>query len=172
MKISILFFLLFFIVILATQSPSYSVENSYFKVLEKEANIGIVKAEVTLGMNYVFGYGVRVNYAKAAYWFKKAIMQGNSKAEVNLGSIYLRGGFGVKQNLSKGLYWTERGAQDGSAEGAYDLGLFYENGMGVPQDYKEAAFWFRISAKRYAKLGLKEARKAALAAKMDLKECH
>ena len=34
----------------------------------------------------------------------------------------------------------------GTAEDQYNLGLRYEKGMGVPQSYTEAAYWYRLAA--------------------------
>ena len=38
------------------------------------------------------------------------------------------------------------GAEQGTAEDKYNLGLRYERGMVVPQDYREAVRWYRLSA--------------------------
>ena len=37
-------------------------------------------------------------------------------------------------------------AEQGTAEDKYNLGLRYERGMVVPQDYREAVRWYRLSA--------------------------
>ena len=37
-------------------------------------------------------------------------------------------------------------AEKGTAEDQYNLGLRYEQGMGVPQSYTEAAYWYRLAA--------------------------
>jgi len=37
-------------------------------------------------------------------------------------------------------------AEQGTAEDQYNLGVRYEGGMVVPQDYQEAARWYRLSA--------------------------
>lgn len=37
-------------------------------------------------------------------------------------------------------------AERGTAEDQYNLGLRYEKGMGVPQSYTEAAYWYRLAA--------------------------
>ena len=39
-------------------------------------------------------------------------------------------------------------AEKGDAEAQYSLGLLYERGRGVPQDYQEAAKWFRLAAEQ------------------------
>ena len=37
-------------------------------------------------------------------------------------------------------------AEDGDYGAQYNLGLMYDNGQGVPQDYKEAMKWYRLAA--------------------------
>lgn len=37
-------------------------------------------------------------------------------------------------------------AQQGNARAQYNLGVMYDNGKGVPQDYKETVKWFRLAA--------------------------
>ena len=39
-------------------------------------------------------------------------------------------------------------AEQGDARAQHNLGLTYANGHGVPQDYKEAVKWFRLSAEQ------------------------
>jgi len=37
-------------------------------------------------------------------------------------------------------------ARQGNADAQFHLGVMYEFGEGVPQDYKEAARWYRLAA--------------------------
>ena len=46
-----------------------------------------------------------------------------------------------------GLSLRER-AEQGDADAQFDLGLMNSKGEGVPQDYKEAARWFRVAAEQ------------------------
>ena len=41
---------------------------------------------------------------------------------------------------------TKRLANDGDSTSQFNLGVIYANGKGVPQDYKEAVRWYRMSA--------------------------
>ena len=41
---------------------------------------------------------------------------------------------------------TKRLANDGYADAQYNLGVMYDEGEGVPQDYKEAIKWYQMSA--------------------------
>ena len=53
---------------------------------------------------------------------------------------YVNGDFGAARQI-----WKDA-AQAGDAKAHYRLGLLYDSGLGVTQDYDEAARWFRESA--------------------------
>ena len=70
----------------------------------------------------------------------------------------------VAQDFQKGLAAAAAGdfvtalkewkplALAGDTNAQYNLGLMYNNGDGVPQDYKEAVKWYRLAAEQgYAK---------------------
>jgi hypothetical protein len=42
-------------------------------------------------------------------------------------------------------------AKQGDAEVQFNLGLMYEQGLGVPQDDKEAVKWYRLATKVFQK---------------------
>jgi hypothetical protein len=44
--------------------------------------------------------------------------------------------------------WYQLAAKQGNAYAQLNLGMMYDNGQGVPQDYKEAVKWFRLAAKQ------------------------
>ena len=39
-------------------------------------------------------------------------------------------------------------AEEGNAVAQNNLGLMYQNGWGVPQDYKEAVYWYRLAVEQ------------------------
>ena len=39
-------------------------------------------------------------------------------------------------------------AEEGNAVAQNNLGLMYDNGWGVPQDYKEAVYWYRLAVEQ------------------------
>lgn len=45
--------------------------------------------------------------------------------------------------LDKMLEWYNKGAEAGDAASMFNLGITYENGSGVPQDYKMAVAWYQ-----------------------------
>jgi len=56
------------------------------------------------------------------------------------GKAHKRGDYATTFRLMKPL------AEQGDAQAQYNLGLLYANGQGVPQDYAEAAKWYRKAA--------------------------
>ena len=49
---------------------------------------------------------------------------------------------------NKDLANTLKRAQQGNPQAQYDLGVMYANGQGVPQDFKEAVKWYKLSAEQ------------------------
>ena len=46
------------------------------------------------------------------------------------------------------MKWYRLAAEQGYDIAQYNLGVMYENGQGVPQDYKEAVKWYRLAAEQ------------------------
>ncbi|CAI3929988.1 tetratricopeptide repeat protein [Commensalibacter papalotli (ex Botero et al. 2024)] len=65
---------------------------------EERASQGDVNAQYALGMIYMRGIKVPVDYTKAAKWLGEAVKQGSNGAKYELGMLYVQGK-GVKQNI-------------------------------------------------------------------------
>jgi TPR repeat protein len=96
---------------------------------------------------YYEGRGVGQNYRKAKEWFDKAVEQGHTGAQVNLGTLYLRGE-GAPQSSQMALFWFTRAAGQEDALALAKLGLMYAQGRGVLQDFIQAHMWYNLSAAR------------------------
>ena len=70
-------------------------------------------------MIYEYGKGTDENYTEAVYWYKKAAEQGDTKAQVNLATMY-NAGEGVPENYILAYKWSNLAAARGS-EQARDL---------------------------------------------------
>ena len=46
------------------------------------------------------------------------------------------------------MKWYRLAAEQGLVRAQYNLGVMYDNGQGVPQDYKEAVKWYRLAAEQ------------------------
>ena len=54
---------------------------------------------------YASGKGVAQDDSQAAVWFRKAAMQGEAMAQLNLGRMYFSG-TGVRQDRAQAYQWT------------------------------------------------------------------
>lgn len=61
--------------------PELQVDMEKFKAVQQNAVKGDPDYQYSLGMCYKYGYGVKADYNKALYWFKKAADQGHKQAE-------------------------------------------------------------------------------------------
>lgn len=114
------------------------------------AERGFSAAQFYLGLCYLNGYGVDVNFREAFSWLKLAAENADMpwiEAFTPLAYCYY-GGLGVTKNLSEALRWYRKGADSGNVEAQYCLGLAYDNGEGVMQDYEEAAKWYLLAAEK------------------------
>ena len=110
-----------------------------------------------VGESFYYGKdGKTQDYVEAVKWFRKAAEQGNVNAFSRLGVVYALG-HGVSKNLDEALYWYRKTEKCGDKryKGGYyyigdswcGLGDDYYNGEdGKPQDFTEAAKWYRKSA--------------------------
>ncbi len=91
---------------LSDADEAYSAEN-YAKaaaLYRKDAELGVIAAQVNLAIMYLDGQGVPQDPRQAAMWFLKAAEQGNAEAQYNLGLLY-REGKGVAQSLVEADKW-------------------------------------------------------------------
>jgi TPR repeat protein len=107
------------------------------------AEKGDMKAQTSLALQYAIGN--RKNYAKEAYWYRKAAEQGSAEAQYWFGLCYYKGE-GVTQDYGEAVKWFRKAAEQGDGNGQWSLGMCYEEGQGVPKDYVTAVNWYRKAA--------------------------
>ncbi|MFM8330610.1 MAG: tetratricopeptide repeat protein [Candidatus Methylumidiphilus sp.] len=85
---------------------AYSAENYELaaRLYRKDAELGVIVAQVSLAVMYMDGLGVAQSHQEAAKWFAKAAEQGNAEAQHNLGQLY-QVGQGVAQNPIEADKW-------------------------------------------------------------------
>lgn len=120
-------------------------------LLQAAADNGQSIPQYYIGVFYDRGWGVKQDYAKAAFWYRKAAAQGSAGAESGLSALYADGR-GVPQDSAKAAYWRHKAAEQKIAETEYNIGITFETGKTDAQNYTQAASWFRKAASRgYAK---------------------
>ncbi|WP_108812263.1 tetratricopeptide repeat protein [Sphingorhabdus sp. Alg231-15] len=88
------------------------------------AVFGQAEAQSLLGEAYEFGEGVKLDYRKALFWYKKSADQGHDRAQANIGAMYQRGD-GVEADLDVARQWSELAATQGNLTAVQNLGIAY-----------------------------------------------
>lgn len=128
----------------AYQRGDYAVALRELRPLAEHGNAW---AQLSLGIMYDLGQGVRKNDAKAVQWFRKAAEQGNAGAQFLLGVMYA-GGEGVPEDDTEAAKWYRKAAEQGNVNAQGALGAMYDLGEGVPEDHVEAAKWYHKAAEQ------------------------
>lgn len=87
------------------------------------------------------------DYARAVEELQPLAEQGDAKAQMALGRLYLIG-HGVPKDDAKAAQWFRRAAEQGNADGQEALAMSYMIGTGVPVDTAEAIKWNRLAAEQ------------------------
>ncbi len=80
-------------------------------------------------------------HARAAEWYGKAAMNGDARAQFDLGLMFYNGQ-GVEQDYAAARSLWEKAAEQGHSLAQYDLGVMYNNGEGVWRDLGKAREWY------------------------------
>ncbi|EQD25010.1 MAG: hypothetical protein D084_Lepto4C00285G0002 [Leptospirillum sp. Group IV 'UBA BS'] len=83
----------------------------------------------------------------AAQLIRKAALQGNARAQFNLGLLHLKGK-GVPQDLSQAALWFERAAEQGLAAAQFNLGLMLFEGRRIPQSLSRGSAYIKQAARQ------------------------
>jgi serine/threonine protein kinase len=127
-----------------------------FKRLIAESAIGSeVKVNLFRDGKRMVANLIAIDFAEGRGWLRQAATQGDTFAQVALGTAYYEG-WGGELNYAEAISWFRRAAEHGNAIGQYELGMMYENGIGVARDNDQALTWYRKAAAQ----GSEEARKA------------
>jgi TPR repeat protein len=95
---------------------------------------------------YDYGEGVDQDYATAFHWYTKAVQQGNSDAQLNLGNMYLHGkGVGIDYEKAYELYSKATKQDEPIALG--NIGQIYEVGAGVQQNNIKAFAHYYLASR-------------------------
>lgn len=148
--ISLLFFLVVSNNAIACTDDSVD-ENAKFVNCKRMAEQGISTTQYMLGKMYATGTGVKQNYKKALYWYRKSAERGlteeikpsnalATESQFELGIMYLEG-IGVLKDIEKSAYWFELSAKRLNPKAQYLLSTMYAHGDGVAQSFKKAIFW-------------------------------
>ncbi|AJR09489.1 sel1 repeat family protein [Photobacterium gaetbulicola] len=106
----------------------------------KAAEKGHSSASFNLCLMYRDGNGVAKNLTQARAWCEKSAAMNNEDGTVELGRMYLYGIGGEKDEQHAFKLLSPLGNKNSFA--ALRLGEIYFDGLGQPQDYRQALPWF------------------------------
>ncbi len=88
--------------------------------------------------------GIEPNYRKAVELYLKAANQGHPEAQCQIAVHYSCHHIDqvFEPDINEAVKWYKKAAEGGSAQAQRNLGKLYEEGEGVPQDYRKAAYWY------------------------------
>jgi len=84
-----------------------------FKECKYRAVRGNAVAQCNLGLCYKEGIGVKKNFRRAFYWYRRSALQGESHALLSLGILYELGR-GVARDLESAFYCYNKSAKQGN----------------------------------------------------------
>jgi len=116
--------------------------------LMKEADLGNIEAQFTLGYCYDVGSGgVAINTQEAVYYYQLAAMRGHAIAQNNIGVLYSTGHKGrIPKDAPEAFHWYKKAADKFNNPNAqFHCGLSYINGEGM--DKKDDTLGFRYFKK-------------------------
>jgi uncharacterized protein len=111
--------------------------------LRRRADSGSRVDQSVLGLCYLYGVDVQVDYQEA---FRLLSLARTSRALVNLARMYAEG-LGLPKNMAEAIrLYKAVGKSEFRAQ--LELGRIYSRGLGVPTDPVEALRWYSAAAAR------------------------
>jgi len=134
--------------IIATGFIADTVDDDYVQAIrsyEIGAKDDNPTAAFNLGLIYVAGKGVPVDFEKARHYFELAAKKGNSDAMFALAYLNFNGQ-GGSIDAQAAVNWYQKAAALGNPDAAYQLGLLFETGIGVAFNVSEARHYYENAA--------------------------
>lgn len=116
--------------------------------LRQEAESGSVAAQGILGICYLNGIEVEINYQEAFRFLSAAAKRGAPRPVVNLARMYAQG-LGIPKDVPEAVRHYEKAASAGefpSLAELVELGRIYSRGVDVPADPDAALRWYSEAA--------------------------
>src|SRR5271163_62939 len=114
----------------------------------RKADAGNCAAQSILGLSYLYGNEVEVNYHEAFKYLSAAADQGGSRATLNLGLMYAKG-LGIPQDIPEAIRLLEAVAKPSDSSDAFaariELGRLYSSNPEVHADAGKALDWYEAA---------------------------
>jgi TPR repeat protein len=129
-----------------------------FPLFLSAAKHGHAEAGYRTALCYEFGWGSRVDAAKAVQFYQHAASKNHPGAMLRLGRACLTGDMGLTKRYREGVRWLKRAVESADYQynqAPFDLGTLHEEGFG-PDVFKDEAYAAQLFTKA-ADLGHVEA---------------
>jgi TPR repeat protein len=120
--------------------------------LRQKADSGSVVAQSVLGICYLDGTNVEVNYQEAFRLLSAAAEKGAPRAIANLARMHATG-LGIPKNLPEAIRLFEKSAKAGEFLAQIELARIYSRGTDVPIDRGIALLWYSAAAIQEGRVG-------------------
>lgn len=119
------------------------------RLIQQSADAGSAEGAHRLALVFAYGEGgTPRNEARAVELFERAAEKGHKRAQLNLGTLYLRGQ-GVPRDLIQARAWLEKAAMNGDPYALYALGRAMSESQGPANaDLVRAADLYRQAAEK------------------------
>src|SRR5262249_55770649 len=124
--------------------------------LRRKAASNSVVAQSILGICYLDGIEVEVNYQKAYRLLSATSDQGAPRATAHLARMYAAR-LGVSKDLFTAVRLFEKSAEAGEFLAQIELARIYAHGNGVPVDRNAAVRWYSLAVAQANKVGESDA---------------
>lgn len=126
-------------------------DDKAFPLFVSASKHGHAEAGYRAALCYEFGWGCRVDAAKAMQFYRQAASKNHPGAMLRLGRACLVGDMGLGKKYREGVKWLKRAAESADFQynsAPYELGLMHESGYGddIFRDESYAAQLFTKSA--------------------------
>ena len=111
----------------------------------RKAEAGSSVAQSILGISYLYGIDVPIDYNEAFRFLSAA---GTSRAVLHLGIMHAKG-LGIPQNIQEAVRLLEAVATPSDSSDAFaarvELGRLYSSGLGLPINVPKARRWYEAA---------------------------
>jgi TPR repeat protein len=118
------------------------------QALRRKAEAGSCVAQSLLGISYLYGHDVEVDYSEAFKFLAAAAKQGSARATLSLGIMYAKG-LGIPLDLPEAIRLIEAVATPSESSDAFaariELGRIYSSGTGITADKAKALAWYEAA---------------------------
>jgi TPR repeat protein len=127
------------------------------RYIQRAADAGSIEGAHRLAIVYAQGLaGTPRDEARALDLFQRAAAAGHTRAQINLGILYLRG-LGVPRDIVNARAWLEKAAASGDPQALYTLGRAMDEGSDqiAPDPVRAADLYRRAAEKGHVLAGLR-----------------